>query len=136
MNFKDALAALKKGKKIARCTWKGHQYLVIDLDGAGKEHVVSYTRRASIFAYDSDTLLTDNWELSNDRSKSMTWDEVVEALIQGGRVRQHDWPIDAYILYDKAQKGIVHYGMEIGPYTPNFESFMSNDWMVFNEKRE
>lgn len=134
MNFKEALKELKNGEKITRIAWNNHQYIVIDKDDKGKNHVTSYEKHATVFQYDSDIMLSDEWLVNDDLSKYLSWAEIVEALSQGAKARLKDWHKDTYIIYDKTQKSLVRYGMEFRPYTPNFESFISNDWMVYGRE--
>ena len=70
-NFSDALAALKRGSKIALKGWAEHNYLIIQCARVGKDLVTAIAMsdgngNTKAWVPDSEAILSEKWIIAED----------------------------------------------------------------------
>lgn len=126
MNFSEAMEQLKSGKKLTRKPWEHSLYFVMN----DKGEVESYQPKLTVYNYDEQIMLSEGWRVENmDLDEDKCFHEIVSFLQQGFRVRLKDW-VNSYIFFDKSAQVLVIQTMDIFPFSPNFENFIKEDWMV------
>lgn len=122
MKFSEAVQKLKEGIKVTRAPWKDSMYFMLDGDD-----VRSFQPRLVAYPYDEDIMISDGW-LVDGGKEQMKFCDIIDSLVRGSKARREDWQ-DMYIYYDNSIKGIALKSMESLPFTPDFESFVAQDWI-------
>lgn len=123
MNFKTAMEALESGKKVTRKAWKDIYYLI-----DGKE-IKCYQPSLSPYSYNEEIMLSKEW-LLNDGLTHYAFYEIIDFLRQGHTARMSDWSEGCYIYFDKELKVLVSSTIQPISFTPDFASFIAEDWMI------
>lgn len=122
MKFCEAMDKLKAGSRVTRNPWReGVYFKMVDAD------VKSYQPKLSPFVYNEDIMVSDGW-LVEGQPEAMTFCEAVPFLQQGLHAKLNTWD-ETYIFLDRQSKSLVVHTMDTFPFLPDFESFLSTDWI-------
>ena len=123
MKFSEAMEALKKGAKVTRSQWVGSIYFTMD----GKD-VKSYQPKLQPYVYDEDIMISNGWLVEGHEGEFNFYD-IIDFLQQGVKAKRSDWK-ESYIYFDRTSKILVIHSMDVFPYSVDFESFVSQDWVM------
>lgn len=123
MRFNEAMEQLKSGKKVSRETWGKKIYFLMQ----GSD-VKCFFPSLSVYVYDESIMISDNWLIVGDKEK-YTFPDIILRLQQGAKARLEHW-IDEYIYLDRDTKELTVHRMEARAFTPDFEAFSAEDWMI------
>jgi len=123
MKFCEAMELLKTGSKVTRLPWKDGIYFQIE-----DEDVKSFQPRLSPFLYNEDIMVSEGWFVEGIENE-LNFCDIILFLLKGARARMKDWT-DTYIFLDNNTKSMMIQSMIIFPFTPDFESFVAEDWVV------
>jgi hypothetical protein len=129
MKFDDAIKELMNGASITRKPWHGQIYFKFDTAN-GKQGIHCYQPKLIHYVYNEDIMASDGWIVEGVDDKEWMFYDIIQFLKDGRKARLHDWSKETYIYYDPSAQLLVYYSMDIFPYTPGFDSFMAQDWMI------
>lgn len=127
MKFCEAMDALKSGSKVTREPWKDGVYF--KLEGFD---VKSYQPQIMPYGYNEDIMISDGWLIMDGKtesSESVPFCEIIPSLLDGKKARLTEWT-DMFIYYDYSAKTIIVSLMDVFPFTPDFSSFVAEDWIT------
>lgn len=132
MNLSEAVQALKDGKKVRLRGWGKKSY--IKMVGNVDPEIKFYNEATNHFAYDSKTLLSEEWYSIDYPDRKYNFPEMLSKLRQGKSCRREGWAEDMYIVYDTQIRNIVVKQMEEIPnFNINFDSLILENWEVVGE---
>lgn len=123
MNFKEAMEKLQAGKKVTRQEWMKEVYFCLD----GTD-VKSYQPKLAVYIYNEDIMVSTGWKLELDEEE-YSFSDIVIPLKDGAKAHLKDWKEGNYIYLDKPSKILLIHTMEELPYSPDFLSFVAEDWI-------
>jgi hypothetical protein len=124
MDFKDAMDALKKGKKVTRDPWSDWIYFQMD----EKFQVKSFQPRLDAYVYNENTMISEGWLVIGEEKK-FTFCEIIPFLLRGRKAKLSDWE-DCFIYLDKSTSSLILRTMDIFSFKPDFHSFCAQDWRI------
>ncbi|CAB4128187.1 hypothetical protein UFOVP100_15 [uncultured Caudovirales phage] len=122
MNFCEAMVLLKSGSKITRNSWKGDVYFKM----VGQD-VKSFQPQLNRYYYNEDIMTSTGWMVNNEDG-TYTFAEIIPLLLNGYKIKLRDWN-EKYIFLDINERYLVLHSMEICAFTPDFDSFIADDWI-------
>ena len=123
MKFCEAMDKLKTGSKVTREPWRDGVYFLLD----GKD-VKSYQPKLSAYIYNEDIMVSDGW-LVDDNPEEYRFCDIISYLQQGSKAKLKEWK-ETFIYLDHSTKALVCHSMDAFPFTPQFNDFLAQDWMV------
>lgn len=123
MKFCDAMEMLKKGSKVTRHLWEEGLYFVMQGDD-----VKSFQPKLSSYLYNEDIMVSDGW-IVDDGKEEMKFCDIIPYIRKGSKARMKDWK-ESFIYFDQSIKGLVIHSMDCFPFTPDFDSFLAEDWIT------
>ena len=132
MKFDDAVKEMVNGAKITRKPWYGQIYFKFETVD-GKEGIHTYQPKLAHYTYNEDIMASDGWIVEGVEDKEWMFYDIIQFLQSGKKARLNTWNKECYIQYDPASQGLIYFSMEILPYTPGFDSFVAQDWMIVND---
>ena len=122
MKFSEAMEKLKSGVKVTRATWKGRMYFLIV-----KGEVKTFQSHISPYSYNEDIMVSDGWILEGV-DQEMNFTEIIPYLQKGMRAKLKSWD-EIFIYLDNSIQGLASESMVPFQFTPDFASFMAEDWI-------
>ena len=129
MKFCEAMDLLSKGSKVTRMPWKDGIYFKYE-----EGQVNSYQPKLSQYIYDEDIMVSDSW-LVEGIENPMSFCEIIPYLQKGIKAKMESWD-DGYIYYDQSSKGLLIQTMMVFQFLPDFASFVAEDWIEVEDKKE
>ncbi len=123
MKFCEAMDKLKGGAKVTRKPWQEGVYFLMD----GND-VKSFQPKLAPYVYNEDIMISDGW-LIDGHEEEFKFCDIIPYLQQGLKAKLKDWK-ETFIYLDKSQKSLVVHSMDIFPFTPCFNDFLAQDWVV------
>ncbi len=125
MKFCEAMEALKEGSKVTRSPWKDGVYFMMN-----GEDVKSFQPILQPYIYNEDIMISEGWvDVDDEGQEEYKFYEIVHMLFSGKRAKLKDWS-DKFIYYDNSTNSLVLKLMDIFPFTPDFSSFLAEDWIT------
>ena len=122
MKFSEAMDLLKSGSKVTREPWVGVVYfLMVEAD------VKAYQPKLTHYAYNEDIMVSDGW-IVEGQEESYKFADIIPFLQKGLKAKLKDW-VEMFIFLDRTTRLLAIQSVENFPFTPDFESFMAEDWL-------
>lgn len=122
MKFCEAMDLLKSGSKVTREPWVGVVYfLMVESD------VKAYQPKLTHYAYNEDIMVSDGW-IVEGQEESYKFSDIIPFLQKGLKAKLKDWD-EMFIFLDRTTKLLAIQSVENFPFTPDFESFIAEDWI-------
>lgn len=128
MQFSEAMKFLKGGARVTRQEWIGTVYFVLE-----ENNVNSYQPILNVYNYTDDIMISDGWLVEGQEGEFHFYD-IIPFLSAGGKAKLKDWK-ESFIYLDKTTSNIISHSMDVRPYVPNFQAFISQDWVVLNAEK-
>jgi hypothetical protein len=125
MKFNEAMEELQKGSKVTRQSWVGAIYFKMD----GKD-VKTYQPHLINFLYNEDIMVSDGWIVEGIDGEHKFYD-IISFLQQNKKAWIKDW-VEKYIYLDQQTKNLVVHSMDVYEFTPGFDAFVAQDWVVLS----
>jgi hypothetical protein len=125
MNFSEAMDKLKSGSKVTRKDWPEGLCFMMK-DGAIK----SFRPVIQGYSYNEEIMLSDGW-LVKGNDKQFSFAEIVPFLLKGTQARLSNWNKEMFIYFDQHDKELVFRKIEESVFTPDFMSFVAEDWYIY-----
>ena len=123
MDFSEAMDKVKEGFKVSREPWRNEIYFSI------KQGMFdSYKSYINYYAYSEDIMVSEDWLIEGDE-KEYRFCEIIPFLQKGCKARLSNWN-DKFIYLDKSEKRLVISFKERFDFTPAFDDFLAEDWVV------
>jgi hypothetical protein len=126
MKLKEAIEALRAGKKVHLKGWGDKSYM--KLVGDVNPEIRVYTETTNKFDYTSEILLSDDWLEVGTQEPKYSFSDILQKVLEGRAFKKSDWRDDVYIIFDRQLRDIVSKDMEQVPFHINFESMILDDW--------
>jgi hypothetical protein len=123
MKFCEAMDKLKNGSKVTRKPWGEGLYFLMQ-----GEDVKSFQPKLSSYHYNEDIMVSDGW-LVDDCKEEMKFCDIIPYIRKGSKAKMKQWK-ESFIYFDNSTKGLVIHSMECFPFTPDFDSFLAEDWIT------
>lgn len=124
MDFRSAMEAMQSGARVTRNEWLNDLYFIIV-----ENEVRAYQKCIRLFQYTDDIMISDGWEVEREGNEFKFYD-IVPFLKKGKCARLNSWPKDTYIFYYPTNMQLMLHEMSMLPYNPDFQAFVSDDWLV------
>jgi hypothetical protein len=122
MKFCEAMAMLKQGSKVTRKPWADGVYFLLQ-----GEDVKSFQPKLSAYHYNEDIMISEGWMVEGNEEE-MSFCDIISFLQKGYKAKMKEWK-ECFIYFDHSINGLVVHSMEPFPYTPDFDSFIAEDWI-------
>lgn len=123
MKFCEAMEKLKGGSKVTRAPWKDGVYFMMD----GND-VKSFQPKLSHYVYNEDIMVSEGW-MVECKDEEYKFCDIIPYLQQGSKAKLKEWK-EMFIYLDQSMKGLVVNSMDIFPFTPQFDDFVAQDWVI------
>lgn len=123
MKFNEAMQKLEQGSKVTRQPWFGSVYFMLE-----EKEVKSYQPKLAAYTYNEEIMISDGWKVVGEEGEFKFYD-IIPYLQKGLKAYMKDWK-ESYIYLDPTIKGLAIHSMEVFPFTLDFNSFVSEDWVV------
>jgi len=128
MRFNEAVKAMKEGSKVTREQWKGSVYFQYVKSDNGKV-IHTFQPKLMVYAYDEDIMGSDGWQIEGIEGE-FAFCDIIEFLKSQKKARLNNWDKDSFIQYDPQSAALVYFTMEPLTFTPTFDSFVAQDWII------
>jgi hypothetical protein len=133
MEFKEALALLKEGKKVRRHAWDKTLHLkqveteLTDSQECKIKTIRAFAEFCIPYHFDTSILLSDDWIVEEEPNNFLTFDQAIDEVKKNKKVKLAHWR-ETYLCID----GNNFYIRKIGEhnFTPTVSCFIANDWEV------
>ncbi len=122
MKFSEAMDKLKSGSKVTRHPWKDGVYFMM-VNG----EVKSFQPKLSPYIYNEDIMVSEGWIIEG-KEDEYKFSEIIPFLLQHKKARLKEWK-ETFIFFDSQTKSLVVHSMDTFPFLPDFESFITQDWI-------
>jgi hypothetical protein len=126
MKFSEAIEKLKSGAKVSRRLWGDGIYFFMK-----DKEIKSFQPRINLYQYDESIMISDGWIVEGNKEEFKFCD-LIPLLQQGSRAKWKGWE-DMVMYLDPLDKVLVLESLYIFPFTPDFDSFTADDWVVLND---
>lgn len=128
MDFGTALEELKKENKIKRGSWRENIFLAFSKD----KTVNSYIEALNSYSWDNDIILSEQWMIDSGKGYGTDlypFTDAIKALAEGHSVKLSHWN-DQHLYLDRQSQDVILKHFVECRYSPTFEDFISEDWIV------
>lgn len=129
MEFKEAMVHLRNHRKITRNVW-ACEYLEMDVMGKIK----GYREEWAPFNFVIDIITSTDWVIEGEEDTMLSFEDILKPLKEGKSVKLKEWPKHCAIEIEKTLNSVFIRKICDFDFTPSFNCFLANDWMVIEEE--
>jgi hypothetical protein len=137
MDFKEAVSALKEGKKLRRKAWLPlDEYIELIKNNETKEsNIFLFYPEHKTFSYSSDIILSNDWQVvGEDEFQLLEFAEAMNRFIKENvKIRHKGWKPKTWLEKSKDENNIYIRSMQSEIYHFDFPKMKICDWELMGE---